>query len=605
MPLILGLDAAMTAGEFAYDPKAKLKSYDEQGQQTLSDMSTKQDILTEKLGGTAGASLGYLWQSVDEAALVFQRPIDSIVKFDYAVIQMLGSFANLATSTLSLKEAQDNAVKYKYQYDEQTGDVTKIARSPDDAFSKISGAEYTFANTQAMEEAALAKTQASQASGISYEDYLKSSGRELFDYQKGMSDEQLYAEEQKKLQSNIEATNASKRKATSGWFGSGADTPEYLAAVAQRKEELLAKETSVVASPQETLVSPQEAVPSEDYADIYGPPLPTPQNDALTAAIAGDLGETTSDEVVSSQIDMLDALTLNTESLNALTNNIGLLASLGGGVLPPGMSIPSSLDQGVPTMDELLNQSAYNPATEAAFQDMTLPEPVPISTPSVDYGQALQEVIKEASTNGTGYASRGFDLSPQRLKTEENKSLSTDLTKSGQSGNITPYDKLMPSVSKAIVADSGSAQLTKILGDFSINIPEFTNSVGMFGNAVNVFSKLFQNNSTENNENNNMSLDNKSVEALQGFSVSVAAFGSYVTSLSKLSIPSKIEIVGKYTFDVNISGAAAFEEMKIELTKELTDLFAEQISELNKDLYGKTGGQMGKVTPSRTNVRNQ
>jgi TP901 family phage tail tape measure protein len=588
----VGVDAFRTTGELLYDFNGKVEGYRAEGEQLLADMETKTAMV-----GETGA---YLWQATDEAAKAFQRPVDSSVKLAVAIYDLSAASAESAVQMQKTSAMFADMQKNKFVYDEQTGEVSKVARSEGDLLGKIDGTKIIDARLQAAQELQLENLNQAQTQNIPYADFAKSRGMEVPSWITDST--QGYANQRKLIEEDIAAIqNRSGIKETTFYnpYGSSTKSVEtdtnYAAAVEQEKARLREIKTQPEKLASNTTVAMQETATE---AAVVGD-VPVSAFTSLSD-MANSVQESTDAE-----ISMLDALTLNTASIELLTQNIGMLMSMGG-IVPqlPNIPLPSNLPASIDP--NLLAQSAYNPATEAGIQNVAIPQPTPIPVPSFDYGQALQEVMQEASTNGKGYASRGFDLTPQRIERsktiEENKAIQT--TDSGP-GNFTPYNKLMPET-KTILPDQSSlqnsAQLSNILGNFSVSIPNFVNSVGLFDGAVNNFSKMF-NNQNANNETESLSLDNKSIEALKSFSVSVAAFGSYVTSLSKLSLPNKVEIIGKYTFDVNIEGAAAFEEMKIELKKELTTLFAGQISELNKELYDKSGGSLGKVTPSVTNVR--
>jgi hypothetical protein len=103
------------------------------------------------------------------------------------------------------------------------------------------------------------------------------------------------------------------------------------------------------------------------------------------------------------------------------------------------------------------------------------------------------------------------------------------------------------------------------------------------------------------NNGNILSVDEKTTQFLQGLKDSLDGFGSYVGTLAEAAakLPDKIEFNGNYKFSVNITGAEAFERMKVDLKDEITGIFQPQIDEISKQTLGGLG--RSPALRSRTN----
>lgn len=95
---------------------------------------------------------------------------------------------------------------------------------------------------------------------------------------------------------------------------------------------------------------------------------------------------------------------------------------------------------------------------------------------------------------------------------------------------------------------------------------------------------------------NILTIDEKSKQFLESFQKSIDGFGGYVSQLSTAAaqLPDKIEFNGNYNFSVNITGAEAFDKMKVDLKDEITSIFQPQID----TIYQQTLGGIGK-SPNR------
>jgi hypothetical protein len=84
-----------------------------------------------------------------------------------------------------------------------------------------------------------------------------------------------------------------------------------------------------------------------------------------------------------------------------------------------------------------------------------------------------------------------------------------------------------------------------------------------------------------------LSLDAASLKAFTDIQSSFTAFGSYVTQLAQIKLPEKIEIAGnaKYTMDINITGAAAWESLEEKTREMATKLIAGKITDLERKLH--------------------
>jgi hypothetical protein len=85
------------------------------------------------------------------------------------------------------------------------------------------------------------------------------------------------------------------------------------------------------------------------------------------------------------------------------------------------------------------------------------------------------------------------------------------------------------------------------------------------------------------NINNTLTLDDKSVATLNNF---VGKFGEYVTQLSQFNLPSKIDIRGTYTMNVNLTGADAFDRMGVKLKQDIINIFQPQLDYIWKTTNG-------------------
>jgi hypothetical protein len=87
---------------------------------------------------------------------------------------------------------------------------------------------------------------------------------------------------------------------------------------------------------------------------------------------------------------------------------------------------------------------------------------------------------------------------------------------------------------------------------------------------------------------NILTIDEKSKQFLESFQKSIDGFGGYVSQLSTAAaqLPDKIEFNGNYNFNVNITGAEAFERMKVDLKNE----FTQQINTEMTRIWSQTGG---------------
>ena len=86
-----------------------------------------------------------------------------------------------------------------------------------------------------------------------------------------------------------------------------------------------------------------------------------------------------------------------------------------------------------------------------------------------------------------------------------------------------------------------------------------------------------------------VSFDQKALDGLVAFNVS---FGSYVDKLIGFqfpTIPDKIEMNGKHTVDVTVSGAAAFDALQDGIKK----LINTEISAKMAQIWQKSGGDLG------------
>jgi hypothetical protein len=71
-------------------------------------------------------------------------------------------------------------------------------------------------------------------------------------------------------------------------------------------------------------------------------------------------------------------------------------------------------------------------------------------------------------------------------------------------------------------------------------------------------------------------------------------FNSYVTQLSTIKIPDKIEMVGRHSVEVNVNGAAAFEAIE----EGVKSLINTEIGKKMNMLWNQSGGQLGESIPT-------
>ena len=95
-----------------------------------------------------------------------------------------------------------------------------------------------------------------------------------------------------------------------------------------------------------------------------------------------------------------------------------------------------------------------------------------------------------------------------------------------------------------------------------------------------------------------LSLEDKSITFMQTFSDQLNTFGkdfnSYVTQLSQIKIPDKIEMVGRHSVEVNVNGAAAFEAIE----EGVKSLINTEIGKKMNMLWNQSGGQLGESIPT-------
>jgi hypothetical protein len=92
-----------------------------------------------------------------------------------------------------------------------------------------------------------------------------------------------------------------------------------------------------------------------------------------------------------------------------------------------------------------------------------------------------------------------------------------------------------------------------------------------------------------------VSLEDKSRTFMETFANNLNTFGkdfnAYITELAKIKIPDKIEMVGKHTVEVNVTGAAAFEAME----EGVKNLINKEIGIEMNALWEQSGGQLGRA----------
>jgi TP901 family phage tail tape measure protein len=92
-----------------------------------------------------------------------------------------------------------------------------------------------------------------------------------------------------------------------------------------------------------------------------------------------------------------------------------------------------------------------------------------------------------------------------------------------------------------------------------------------------------------------VSLEDKSIGFMETFVKDLNTFGkdfnTYISELAKIKIPDKIEMVGRHTVEVNVTGAAAFEAIE----QGVKDLINTEISKEMNLIWNQSGGQLGRV----------
>jgi len=92
-----------------------------------------------------------------------------------------------------------------------------------------------------------------------------------------------------------------------------------------------------------------------------------------------------------------------------------------------------------------------------------------------------------------------------------------------------------------------------------------------------------------------VSLEDKSIGFMETFAKDLNTFGkdfnTYISELAKIKIPDKIEMVGRHTVEVNVTGAAAFEAIE----QGVKDLINTEISKEMNLIWNQSGGQLGRV----------
>ena len=98
---------------------------------------------------------------------------------------------------------------------------------------------------------------------------------------------------------------------------------------------------------------------------------------------------------------------------------------------------------------------------------------------------------------------------------------------------------------------------------------------------------------------NSIILDQSSINSLNNFN---SNFGKYVNNLVNFAfptIPDKIELVGNYTVDVQITGAAAFEGFSKEMKKIADDMITTRVNNLRDEIAKNTNGRVVKPSSSQ------
>ena len=95
-----------------------------------------------------------------------------------------------------------------------------------------------------------------------------------------------------------------------------------------------------------------------------------------------------------------------------------------------------------------------------------------------------------------------------------------------------------------------------------------------------------------------ISLEDRSRTFMETFTTQLNTFGtnfdSYITKLAQIKIPDKIEMSGRHTVEVNVTGAAAFEAME----EGVRSLINTEIGKKMNMLWNQSGGQLGEAIPT-------
>jgi len=121
--------------------------------------------------------------------------------------------------------------------------------------------------------------------------------------------------------------------------------------------------------------------------------------------------------------------------------------------------------------------------------------------------------------------------------------------------------------------------------------PKYMDNGGPLGST----SSPSTSSSSSFNGSYSVSLEDKSRTFMETFANSLNTFGkdfnAYITELAKIKIPDKIEMVGKHTVEVNVTGAAAFEAME----EGVKNLINKEIGIEMNALWEQSGGQLGRA----------
>jgi len=92
-----------------------------------------------------------------------------------------------------------------------------------------------------------------------------------------------------------------------------------------------------------------------------------------------------------------------------------------------------------------------------------------------------------------------------------------------------------------------------------------------------------------------MSIDSASQNAMSTFATTLSSFstsfGSYIDKLSNIKIPDKIEMVGRHTVEVSVTGAAAFEAIEAGVKQ----LINTEIGKKMDMIWNQSGGKLGQA----------